>query len=119
MTAFPRFIFVLDKRDSPRSVQDAFRKAKKIYLHYDIKVGSSYKKGFWSLGCVAVCGLPLKRFHLTCFWCWTRRIYYGLMKNDVEVQVTVIPLPKTIRYGTMRFWALKTLLSLAEFVAKV
>jgi len=72
-----------------------------------------------SLPCKVLCGHDLRRVHLTCLYCRTRRAYVGKLPEQILTRVYLI----TVReYPPRRFWRLKDILfkwcvNLAEMLA--
>jgi len=83
-------------------------------LHPEILPITSTMGGF---ACQVLCGKQLRRPHLSCLTCRTRRAYYGRMPNRIEVDLYVLNIWKHRRFARAKDAILKRLLSLCEVLA--
>jgi hypothetical protein len=76
------------------------------------------------MACRALCGLDLRRPHLSCLLCNIRRTYYGLQPQRRKVHVHMINYKPFHDVGrdfpeTIRYFCFKAAISIAEFFANL
>jgi len=83
-------------------------------LHPEI---SSLQPALGGFACQVLCGKKLRRPHLSCLTCRTRRAYLGKMPNRIEVRLYVLSIWKHRRWARVKDALLKRLLTLCEVLA--
>lgn len=86
-------------------------------IHIEFHDVCKGKYSRFSMPCTSVCGMNLRRPHLTCLYCWSRKVFYGKMKNNFEGDYFLVPVKKNL--PLYRRIILKELISLAEFVGRI
>jgi len=67
--------------------------------------------------CQVLCGKRLRRPHLSCLTCRTRRAYYGRMPAEIEVRFYMLTIWKHRRFARVKDAILTRLLTIAECLA--
>jgi len=82
-----------------------------FYYSLRVTVGKKELNGV-TLACAALCEERMRRPHLTCLWCRTRRVYYGKMASKTPVDVIVLSIQKRQKYKVLKALVRKLLLTL-------
>ena len=81
-------------------------------------VVSKMRKVSFGFACRSLCGLNLKRPHMTCLYCASRKAYYGKGYKPVRfIDTYILNIDRERRFAKAKDTLLKKLLTICEWLA--